>query len=182
MSASRSEPVKWTYDDYARLPPDLQRHEIIDGRHFVSPSPNTYHQQVSARLHLQLHALIEAPGHGTVLYAPMDIVLSRHDVVQPDLIAVLKARRQIVTQANIQGAPDLAIEILSPSTRRLDRQHKHALYERAGIAEYWIVDPEAHVVEQYVLAAEGYGLPRRESERVELHVLPGAVVDLTKAW
>jgi len=182
MSASRSEPVKWTYEDYARLPADLKRHEIIDGRHFVSPSPNTYHQQISARLYLQLHALIEAPGHGLVLYAPMDIVFSRHDVVQPDLIAVLNARRHIVTAPNIQGAPDLSIEILSPSTRHLDRRHKLALYERSGVTEYWIVDPESHVVEQRVLAAEGYGLPRRESERVALHVLPGAVVDLTKVW
>ena len=174
--------MKWTYEDYARLPVDRQRHEIIDGRHFVSPAPNTYHQQVSARLYLQLHALIEGGGHGTVLYAPLDIVLSRHDVVQPDLIAVLKARREIVTQANVQGAPDLAVEILSPSTRQLDRRHKHALFERYGVPEYWIVDPDAHAVEQYVMAAEGYGLPRRESERVALHIVPGALLDLIKVW
>src|SRR5262245_33115383 len=176
MSSSRSEPVKWTYEDYARLPTDGKRHEIIDGRHFVSPAPHVYHQQVSARLYRQLHALIEEPGLRTVLYAPTDVELSRHDIVQPDLIAVLSAREHIITRLSIQGAPDLVVEILSESTRGRDQGDKRMLYERAGVREYWIVDPEAQVVTQRLLGAEGYGLPRREHARVELHAPQGATV------
>lgn len=182
MATSRSEHLKLTYEDYARLPDDGKRHQIIDGRHYVSPAPNLYHQELLGRIFVQLHLAIAVPRLGRVFLAPTDVELSRHDIVQPDLSVVLAAREPILAERGIQGAPDLAIEILSPSTRRLDRKLKRELYERAQVREYWIVDPEARTVEQHVLVGERYGPPSPSTEHISLQVLEGVTIDLTQVW
>ncbi len=173
---------KWTYEDYAAIPPDLLRHEIIDGEHFVNPAPSVYHQRISGRLYVQLFLLITESGLGEVFDAPIDVQLSGHDVIQPDLVVVLEASRAIINASKIVGAPDLVVEILSPGTRDNDRTLKKQRYCRAGVPEYWIVDPDAHAVEQYRWQAEAYELIGTETESVCWTRLPDVTIDLTRVW
>ncbi len=137
---------KLTYEDYVLIPGDGRRHEILDGEHYVTPAPLTRHQRVSSRLHGTLEPFVFERQLGLVLAAPTDVVLSPHDVTQPDLLFVSKARTGIVTEENLQGAPDLVVEILSESTRRRDERLKHDLYERFGVQEYWLVDSERRTI------------------------------------
>ena len=137
---------KLTYEDYVLFPEDGQRHEIIDGEHYVSPAPLLRHQQISMRLSSRVGTFIETNRLGEFLAAPADVLLSEHDILQPDLFFVSNERASILTPKNIQGAPDLVIEILSPSTRRLDERLKLERYELLGVREYWIVDPAGRVV------------------------------------
>lgn len=134
---------KLTYEDYVLFPEDGQRHEIIDGEHYVSPAPIPKHQRVSMRLSIRIGGFVEEHGLGEVFASPIDVLLSRHDILQPDLLFISKERLAILREKNIQGAPDLVVEILSESTRRLDEKIKLARYEVLGVSEYWIVDPLA---------------------------------------
>lgn len=141
--------TKLTYADYELLPNDGLRHEIIDGEHYVTASPVTRHQRISRELFLAIQSYLDAHPLGEVLYAPFDVVMSFHDVVVPDLVYISKSRAHLITAKNLQGAPDLVIEILSPSTRPRDERLKRDLYERAGVEEYWLVDPDSEVVTIY---------------------------------
>ena len=133
--------AKLTYDDFLHFPDDGLRHELIDGVHYVTPSPATVHQRLVGRLHVALYTYLEARGRGEVFTAPFDVVLSIHDVVEPDLLVILSDQAEILTDANVRGAPAIVIEIASPSTRRRDEGIKRKLYERVGVQEYWFVDP-----------------------------------------
>ncbi|MBV8199791.1 MAG: Uma2 family endonuclease [Acidobacteria bacterium] len=137
---------KLTYEDYAAIPDDGQRHEIIDGGHYVTPAPSLHHQRRSSDLHLILAPFVREHQLGEVLYAPADVCLSPHDIVQPDLFFVSTARLAILTDANVAGAPDLVIEILSDSTRRRDQTLKRDRYEQLGVNEYWLIDPRHQAV------------------------------------
>lgn len=139
-------PRKLTYEDYLRFPEDGKRHELIDGEHYVTAAPNTRHQTVLLNLVGVLLPFVRRSRLGKLMIAPFDVVLSDFDVVEPDLLFLSSARSDLLTQANLQGAPDLAVEVLSPSTRRTDENAKRHLYERRGVAEYWLVDPEAETV------------------------------------
>src|SRR6266851_2430337 len=130
--------TKMTYEDLLLLPEDGLRHEIIDGEHYVSASPVTRHQRVSYRLLLAIGNYLEEHPVGEFFHAPLDIVFSRYDVVEPDLMFISNQRREIITAKNIQGSPDLLIEILSESNRKYDEVTKRALYERTGVGEYWL--------------------------------------------
>ena len=141
--------TRFSYADLELLPEDGLRHEIIDGEHFVSASPVTRHQRISRRLLVAFQSFLDAHPLGEVFHAPFDVVMSYHDVVVPDLIYISQSRAHQLTSKNLQGAPDLAIEILSPSTRRLDERLKRDLYERAGVEEYWLVDPDRNIVRVY---------------------------------
>ncbi|HEY0556552.1 MAG TPA: Uma2 family endonuclease, partial [Thermoanaerobaculia bacterium] len=132
---------KLTYRDYVLIPEDGKRHEIIDGEHYVSPAPFVPHQDLLVELTLRLAGFVKAHRLGRLLVAPTDVLLSLHDIVQPDLLFVSNERAAIVELKNIQGAPDLVIEILSRSTSRLDKGPKLQAYDRTGVAEYWIFDP-----------------------------------------
>ena len=143
------EPNFWTYEHYALLPEDGKRHEIIHGEHFVTPAPKTTHQRLLARLLVQLNEAAEALGAGEVLCAPCDVVFSNRNVVQPDLLYISGERSSIVTEANIQGAPDLLVEILSASTRKKDEVIKRDLYASFDVSEYWIVDLELETIKVY---------------------------------
>jgi Uma2 family endonuclease len=182
MTTSDRSHVKLTYRDYLRIPEDGLRHEIIDGEHYVSPAPETYHQRLLARLLVPLVLQIDDRGLGEVYPAPTDVHLSRHDVMQPDIVVVLARHAERITRKKIVGAPDLAIEILSPSTGRRDRGIKMRRYARAGINEYWVVDPVEKRVEQYVLTRRSYRMTGRHTERIALVSLPDVVVDLAKIW
>jgi Uma2 family endonuclease len=149
-----------TYDDFRRFPDDGKRHEIIDGVHYVTPSPNRVHQGLVGRLYFALESYLRRhPGTGEVYLSPFDVLFSRFDVVEPDLLLVLADQQDIITDQNVQGAPALVIEIESPSTRRRDRTIKHRLFERSGVREYWLVDPRARVITVFRRAADGT-LPR----------------------
>jgi Uma2 family endonuclease len=130
-----------TYEDYVLFPEDGRRHEIIDGEHFVSPAPFLRHQALAGQFLLALGPFIQKGRLGHLYTAPVDVLLSRHDVVQPDLVFISSERSDILTEANVQGAPDLVIEILSPSTRKRDEGTKLDRYERFGVQEYWLADP-----------------------------------------
>jgi Uma2 family endonuclease len=147
--ALRDLPRKLTYEDYMLSPDDGQRHEILDGEHYVTPSPFFRHQLISSRLHLRLGSLVEERKMGVVLSAPMDVVLSDHDIAQPDLLFISNERAGIITQRNIQGAPDLVIEILSDRTRRRDEGIKLECYDRCGVSEYWMFNPNRKTAKVY---------------------------------
>ena len=150
--------VKLTYDDFVQFPDDGRRHELIDGEHYVTPSPNRKHQQVLGRLYLLIGVWLEQHPVGQVFFAPFDVVFTRFDVVEPDLLYMSNERAAtVLTAANVQGAPELVVEIGSPSTRRRDETIKRRLYERANVTEYWVVDPEVEVVRAYRAADRGFG-------------------------
>jgi len=150
--------VVWTYQDYRLLPDDGHRYEVIDGDLHVTPSPSILHQTISKRIGLAFMLQIERPGHGIVYFAPLDVIFSETRTVQPDLVVLRRRRRNIITGRAIEGAPDIVVEIISPSTGDRDRGLKRKLYASEGVAEYWLVDPEQHGVEVLTLSAEGYQL------------------------
>jgi len=164
--------TKLTYEDFLLLPDDGRRHEIIDGEHYVNPSPNMKHQLVLTRLLSWLYTHVTEHQLGLVFPAPFDVVLAEHDIVEPDLIYVSNARSHIITSKNIQGTPDLLVEILSPSKPEYDTRLKFKTYERYGVPEYWIVDPDGHSVA--VFRHDGTSFVRAESaDPITTALLPG---------
>lgn len=152
---------KLTYEDLRYWPEDGKRHQLVDGEHYVTPAPIPRHQIISGKLFSRIGRAVEERDLGLLLYAPVDVVLSEIDVVEPDLVFIRRERLGIVGETHVQGAPDLVVEILSPSTRRFDEITKRHLYERYGVGEYWVVDPEVDAIKVYRLGPEGY---RREAE------------------
>ena len=150
---------KLTYEDYVLFPDDGRRHEIIKGDHTVTPAPKTKHQRISFNLALAVGSFVKQRNLGLVFAAPYDVILSDENVVQPDLLFVTKERSAIVTEDNIRGAPDLIVEIISETTRKRDELTKRKLYERYGVREYWIVDPELETVRIFKLNERGYAMP-----------------------
>ena len=142
-----AQPVfKFTYEDYRTAPPD-KRYELLDGELLLTAAPNLKHQGVQVRLGSRLGRFIEERALGDFFFAPCDVVLSDTDVVQPDLLFVSRERRHLLSNGdNVQGAPDLVVEILSPATAERDRGYKRSLYARHGVKEYWVVDPVAETV------------------------------------
>ena len=137
--------VKRTYEDYCATADD-KRYELLNGDLMMVPAPNRKHQWVLGRLHIELDRFTQEHGLGEVYVAPFDVVLSDTDVVQPDLLFISRAREHTINNENVRGAPDLVIEILSPSTADRDLGYKHDLYGRHGVLEYWVVDPMAETV------------------------------------
>jgi Uma2 family endonuclease len=168
-------PTKLTYADYELFPDDDRRHEIIDGEHYVTASPVTRHQRISLSLLHLIQSYLDTQPIGELFAAPFDVVLSLTDVVVPDLIYLSNDRAHLLTAKNLQGAPDLVIEILSPSTRPRDEQLKRDLYERVGVAEYWLVDPDGDFVTIYRRDAAGFLPPLRFEKDgiVTTPLLPG---------
>ena len=175
--------TKFTYEDYLLFPDDGRRHELIDGEHFMTPAPTFKHQRVSSKLHKLLSVFVDERQLGFVLAAPFDVVLSDLDVVQPDLLFISTARSSLITEKNIHGAPDLVIEILSESTRKTDEIIKRKQYERFGVSEYWIVDPELETVKIYRLSNQGYAraaeLSKEAADTLSTPLLPGLQIPLT---
>ena len=156
IATSAIEPkLKLTYEDYARLPDD-ERYELIEGKLIPMPSPKEIHQALSGTLFMSVGMFVRVAGLGRIYFAPFDVILSATNVVQPDLIFISSSRAHIITEDNIRGAPDLLVEILSPSTAGYDRTTKRDLYERHGVPEYWLVDPYAKTITVLILGADGY--------------------------
>lgn len=178
--------VKFTYEDYLLFPDNGKRHEIIDGDHYVTPSPSTKHQRILGNLHSAIWNFLKQHKIGEVFVAPCDVVLSDLDVVEPDLLFVSSGRSSIVTEKNIQGAPDLVVEILSDGTRKTDEMIKRKLYERHGIPEYWIVDPELETVKIYRIVGQGYQrvaeLSREANDTLATPLLAGLQINLSEIF
>lgn len=141
--------TKLTYDDYVLIPDDGLRHEIIDGEHFVNPSPNVRHQRISRRIFMALASFIEENGLGEVFYSPLDVVFSKHNVVQPDVLFIRKENAGEVQGAFVKVVPDLVVEVLSIGNRKHDEVRKLTLYDQYQVSEYWIVDPEKNTANIY---------------------------------
>ena len=170
-----------TYEDLQRLRETRdERLELIDGELFVTPSPTPLHQFVSGRLHFLFKQKVLELGHGLVFNAPLDVRLAHDTIVQPDLIFVLPDRRPTVTAARVEGAPSLAVEIQSPSTRAVDRTTKRDVYARYGVPEYWLVDADARTVTVCSDPDNGhYRAERVTSDTAVSQLVPGLSVDLT---
>ena len=144
MSSAMQARHRWTYSELVALPDDQLRHELIDGEHFVSPSPAIPHQVILWNLTEALGPYLRANPIGTALTGTVDVKLSPHTVLVPDLVYFTAARfADVVNEKHATAAPDLVVEILSPGTRRRDLGRKRAVYDREGVHEYWMVDPEA---------------------------------------
>lgn len=180
--------IRFTYEDYKSLPESMEkRYELLDGDLTMVPAPTTRHQLVSRDLEFILHSFVRAHGLGTVLYSPIDVVFGEgagREVAQPDIIFIGRARAAIITEAEIQGAPDLVVEVLSPGTEVRDRGYKRHLYGRYGVEEYWIVDPAAETVEVYRTIATAFDLALlcRISEPLVSPLFPGLTIDLHEVF
>ncbi len=139
---------------------------------------------IVGELFVALYHFVNANALGRVRVSPYDVVLSDHDVVQPDILFVSNARSSIVTEANIQGAPDLVVEVLSPSTAPDDRGYKRTLYSRHGVHEYWLVDPEAETVEVLTEGDAGLTLAAtyRRGQSLTSPLLPDLNIDLESVF
>ena len=184
MQSAQQPDTRLTYDDFLLFPDDGRRHELIDGEHYVTPSPNTRHQRLVGRLFVALDAHVNAnPGVGEVFLAPFDVVFTDFDIVEPDVLFVAGDQADIVTDKHVRGAPALVVEILSPGTRRVDEKLKYRLFERTGVREYWLVDPELDLVKVFRRAADG-SLPRvaeltaDASDTLTTPLLPGFALPL----
>jgi Uma2 family endonuclease len=184
--AERSTPprsVKLTYDDFLQFPDDGMRHELIDGEHFVTPSPNPRHQRILGSLFLEIGNHLKTHPIGEVFFAPLDVVMSNVDVVEPDLLYMSRERAaEVLVPEHVRGVPELVVEIASKSTRKRDETIKRALYERAGVSEYWLVDPEIDVVRVYRNSADGFSRPielrRDAADTLTTALLPGLAIPL----
>jgi len=168
---------KLTYEDYVLFPEDGQRHEILDGEHYVVPAPTFDHQGILGNLFAPLALFVRQHRLGFVRFAPVDVLLSQHDIVQPDLLFISNQRAGIVRGANVQGAPDLVGEVLSDSTRLRDETMKRYLYDRFGVLEYWLVDPQPRTVKVFRRSGAGFLPPEEFSAvagaRLTTPLLPG---------
>jgi len=166
-----------TYEDLRAFPEDSLRREIIDGELFVTPAPSLRHQDVVLRLGSRLLAYCEHRG-GRVFVAPTDVYLSDVSVVEPDVVYVRPENAGRLQRDFVRSAPDLVVEVSSPSTRRVDLGRKRELYERFGVPEYWFVDLDADRVEVYGLQGDRFAPPTvlTRSDTLESPDIPGFVL------
>lgn len=170
------------YADLRAFPDDGIRRELLDGELLVTPSPNLRHQTLVGRLGYAIEHHLRAHGSGRLLHGPFDVVLAKDVVFEPDLLFVGDDRAQHLTDANLQGPPTIAIEVLSDAHR--DRILKRDAYARFGVPEYWIVDPESDWVEIYRPGRTGYAGPQilRPPARLTSTQLPGLEIDLVELF
>jgi len=165
----------WTYDEMvAELAETNLPTELWDGEIIMSPAPHPDHQRIVRGFFLKLHRFVEERNLGEVLFSPVDVVLTRHRAVQPDVLFVSKGRLDII-QNHLTAAPDLAMEVISEGSWQRDRIQKKALYEQFGLPEYWIVDPDSRSIEVFALVNGSYQLHAKGSgaENVGSKLLPG---------
>ena len=173
---------KLDYSDLVTTPNDGKRYELVQGDLLVTPSPSPLHQRVSRRLLHQLEHYFHDRSLGEVFYAPIDVILTNNDVLVPDLVVVSEPR--FVTKRGIEGPPLLVVEILSPSTRKVDRGTKAQRYAELGVEHYWIVDPASKRVECHRLSGRAFR-PVIDAEREAKLAHPdwdGLVIDLAALW
>ena len=178
---------EWTYEEFMALPEGGPvRYEIIDGDLCMTPAPSPRHQEISGNLFEIIRHFLRTNPLGKVYAAPVDVVFSQEppQVVEPDLVFVATEHLSLITEKNLQGVPDLLVEILSPTTSLRDRREKLALYERFGVPEYWIVNPERTTVQVIRLSGGGYAeaLEFGLGDRLETPLLPGLSIPLSEVF
>ena len=168
-----------TYDDLLQMPDDGQRYEIIGGKLVVTPSPTANHQRVLFQLIRLLDAFVLEHGGGELFFAPFDVQLGYHDIVEPDLVFIATEQGRVPGDHHkFEGSPVLVVEVISPSSRQTDRVKKMALYARAGVLEYWIADPEQRTLVVNVLEGQTYVPVSPDTEgRFASLALPGLRID-----
>ncbi|MEM1093856.1 MAG: Uma2 family endonuclease [Bacteroidota bacterium] len=186
MTIEKLTPIRLTYEDYCALPEDGKRYEIIDGDLFMSPAPSFWHQRFVARLMIALGRYLGEHPMGEVVGSPLDVILDDENIVQPDLVFISQAKSHLIAKRGLEGAPDLVVEVLSPSNRRRDEVVKRGLYEKHGVEEYWMVDSEADTVRVYRLTDHGYVeaivLTAAAGDVLTSPMLPGFVLPLEKLF
>jgi Uma2 family endonuclease len=172
-----------TYDDLAQLPDDGKRYELLEGELIVSPAPTPRHQR-AVGLIVRFLGRAEDAGHGQVYVAPLYVVFDEDNVAEPDVLFIRTERLYIVGEADIRGAPDLVVEVLSASTRRRDLRPKLQIYARYRVPYYWIVDPDAETVQVYELGDEGYRAPitLRAGQQLGCPLFPGITIDVGRLF
>ena len=167
----------YTAEDLAGMPDDGRRYEVIGGELIVSPSPTERHQRCSLRLTRIIDNYVEAGTWGALYIAPFDVHLGPHDIVQPDLIVVHRDHLNRIRQRGIEGAADLVVEIISPSSSGIDRVRKSATYAAFGVPEYWLVDPNTETILAQELRDGRYHPLPSDDGLVRSKVLDGLVID-----
>lgn len=174
----------YTYEDYLTFPEDSWGVQIIEGELVVSPSPKTIHQAVLMNLSLAISAFVRNKKCGEVFFAPFDVILDNHNIVQPDILYISNENKDVLTEDNVKGAPDLIVEVLSQSTRQFDLLGKKDVYQKFGIKEYWIIDPENKSVAVYFLEKGQYAIYNQEEKEgiISSKILNGFKVSLKEIF
>jgi Uma2 family endonuclease len=177
------EKKKYTYEDYLDAPED-KRYELIQGELLMTPAPAPRHQKILGSLYTELRNFVVKDALGDVLLAPCDVHLDNENVVQPDILFIAKDRLDIIGEKNIQGAPDLVVEIISESTAYRDLVQKKCLYAQHGVKEYWVVVPEEKMIEVYVLRETLYGLHKtfRKGDSLDSPTFPDLRISLANVF
>jgi Uma2 family endonuclease len=176
--------ARFLAEDIWDTPDDGNRYEVIDGELYVSPPPVREHQHASTELHYRIRHYLEEHPIGVIYAAPFGVILTGLNGVQPDLVYVSNERREILTDQGARGAPDLVVEILSPSTRSRDLGIKLRAYQAAGVPNYWIADPRAHTIEERVLGEDGYGPPiaHQAADLFQPALFPDLSIEVARLW
>ncbi len=176
--------TKFSYEDLQHIPPDRNRYEIVDGELFVTPSPITIHQRIVGNLYGHLWNHIRKHRLGEVFVAPLDVVFTQSTVLEPDILFVSRARLHIIGKKNLSGPPDLAVEVLSEASAKLDREIKPKQYALYGVPEFWRIDPDGKTVEVFRLKEGAYDLAARLEfgEMLTTPLFPGLRLPVASLW
>jgi len=180
--------TNFTYNDLLEMPDDGRHYEIIDGELVVNASPIPRHQIIAGRLENAIFNYLDEHPIGIMIHAPMDVVFTQRWVLQPDILYIRNERREVITRTNINGAPDLAIEVLSDSTRKKDEITKRKAYEQFGVGEYWIVDPVLESIKVYRRGSAGIyarafeASNESEGATITSPLFPGLTITLARVF
>jgi Uma2 family endonuclease len=181
---ANTKPRRWTYEEFARLPESgTTRYEVIAGELVMTPGPWIRHQRIAGELHARLFSFVKSNRLGEVFFAPLDVLFGEGDYLEPDLFFVRADHSKMIKKRWVDGPPDLVIEILSPSTAVRDRGLKLERYRHFGVAEYWVVDPDARAIEVWHFA-RGATAPVPLGVAATLHWQPvegGPILDVPVA-
>jgi Uma2 family endonuclease len=180
----KGEKKVYTYEDYLKLPDDGNRYEILNGELIMTAAPYIPHQRICGKLFIELTNFITKNNIGEVFIAPCDVFFDEKNVYQPDIIFISSENKNIIIEANIKGSPDLLIEIISPSTAYYDLFEKKEIYEKFGVKEYWIIDPQKHWIEIYTLKQNKYSLFSRieKKGKIKSSLLKKLDIDASKLF
>ncbi len=179
MARTVAQKKKFTYQDYLKTPAD-ERYELIEGDMLMTPSPATRHQKISRDIEFEILKFVRANHLGEIFDAPYDVYLDEENVVQPDILFISKERLNIIGEKNIQGSPDLVIEILSENSAYRDLVQKKKLYARFSVKEYWVVIPDEESIEIYILKDNTYTIHKtfNKNETLESPYLKDLRIEL----
>ena len=176
--------IKLTADDYRAMPEGGPRYQLIEGKLYMAPAPNRFHQDISMNLEFILRKHLEKHPIGKLYHAPFDVYLTEHNVFQPDILFVAKNRFDTLVDEGAHGAPTLVVEILSPGTARLDRENKRRVYAAEGVEELWLIDPPARTLELYRLQEQAEAPLSRfhENDSFQSSCFPGLTIKLLEVF